>query len=101
MSISKDNATKVENSSTVESTEQSSTNITHNIDSNDEKTISSSEDGSIEYVPHNDEENKNEEGDSIQINIHLIEKTENNHCATIQTSLQLIIVLSSMVIKLE
>ena len=101
MSISKDNATKVEHSSTLESTEQSSTNITNNIDTNDAKTTASSEDGLLEYAPHKEGENKNEEGDSIQINIHLIEKTENNHCATIQTSVQLITVLSSMVINLD
>ena len=101
MPINLDNVTKVEHSSTLESTEQSSTKITNNIDTNVEKTTSSNEDVLIEYAPHNEGENKNEEGDSIQINIHLIEKTENNHCATVQTSIQLITVLSSMVIKLE
>ena len=101
MAINQDNVTNVEHSSTLESTEQSSTKITINVDTNDEKTTISSEDGLIEYSPHNEGENKNEEGDSIQINIHLIEKTENNHCATVQTSIQLITVLSSMVIKLE
>ena len=60
----------------------------------------SSENDLIEYNPHNNEENDKENGDSIQINIHLIEKTENSRGKNIKNSLQLIIILLSISLKM-
>ena len=86
-SLNQDNNINSKNISTEEHIEESSqkSNL-----SNDVKiTTSSSVDDSIAYDPNKNGENKNENGDSIQINIHLIEKTENNRSSNIQISLQL------------
>ena len=86
-SLNQDSTLNSENILTEEHIEESSqkSNL-----SNDVKiTTSSSVDDSIAYDPNKNGENKNENGDSIQINIHLIEKTENNRSSNIQISLQI------------
>ena len=65
-----------------------------------EKMTTSSQNNLVEYHPDHNEENHNENGDSIQINIHLIEETDNSRGTNIQKSLQLIISLSSISLRM-
>ena len=63
------------------------------------KMTTSSQNNLVEYHPDHDEENHNKNGDSIQINIHLIEETDNSRGTNIQNSLPLIILFSSISLK--
>ena len=98
-SLNQDSTLNSENILTEEHIEESSqkSNL-----SNDVKiTTSSSVDDSIAYDPNKNGENKNENGDSIQINIHLIEKTENNRSSNIPISLQLFFISFLIIVRLK
>ena len=98
-SLKQDSTLNSEDISIEEHIEESSQKSNFNNES--KMTTSPSEDGSISYDPDNKGENKNENGDSIQINIHLIEKTENNRSSNIQISLQLFLISFLIIVRLK
>ena len=98
-SLKQDSTLNSEDISIEEHIEESSQKSNFNNES--KMTTSPSEDGSISYDPDNKGENKNENDDSIQINIHLIEKTENNRSSNIQISLQLFLISFLIIVRLK
>lgn len=98
--LAQDQANTNENIPISELKEESTTERSDEVNPMYGRTTTSSESNFIEYNPHNNEENDKVNGDSIQINIHLIEETENNRGKNIKKSLQLIIILLSISLKM-